>query len=549
MQASTSLTASEIAIINPPAKNIQTAVIGGTKTTGDVLTVRVYDDGLSTGFKDISYTVLPGDTIFSIAQGIAAAISANSDLVAINVFAIANDSVLFIFSASVNATTYKSQVSSGATETLTINANTSAHQYVLNNTNEIATITENGAVQYTTHATKALKSATINGNAAEIVRSKNFIGNVILNGGLNQVSVSATDGASTTKQIEYQQKNGNEVATTLTFDANGNMTSDGTKSYEWDASDRLIKIIYPGAQNFSSFVLDVSGRNMKTVEVSGGTTTIIKQFIWCGSDICEERNSGSSALNQFFSEGQTINGTNYYYTTDHLGSVVEMTDGSGVFKSRYSFDPFGRVTTIQESLSPDFQYAGYYIHSRSALNLTFFLAYHSSLSRWLSRDPLDEISKNEFTYINNKPTIGIDPLGLWPKGLLGKQKLCEEKLPCWLTKNFPKIKPKEAKKIAKSICDKLGWLDLQKGFGGMKKPKGYSWADLMKDIITYNNPIASPSDANAAADRLNRLVPDPRNLDSNQRSILDNFIKKLPADVASTMQQNLPPVTPQAPKP
>ena len=90
---------------------------------------------------------------------------------------------------------------------------------------------------------------------------------------------------------------------------------------------------------------------------------------------------------------------------------------------------------------------------------------------------------------------------------------------------------------------------MQKGFGGMKKPKGYSWADLMKDIITYNNPIASPSDANAAADRLNRLVPDPRNLDSNQRSILDNFIKKLPADVASTMQQNLPPVTPQAPKP
>ena len=48
-RGTTSSTATEIVSINLPSNGTQTAVIGGSKTTGDVLALTVYDAGLSGG--------------------------------------------------------------------------------------------------------------------------------------------------------------------------------------------------------------------------------------------------------------------------------------------------------------------------------------------------------------------------------------------------------------------------------------------------------------------------------------------------------------------
>jgi RHS repeat-associated protein len=61
-----------------------------------------------------------------------------------------------------------------------------------------------------------------------------------------------------------------------------------------------------------------------------------------------------------------------------------------VIQEQLVYDPYGRPTIIQGSLSPDFQYAGYYFHAPSGLNLTLARPYSSSLGRWLSRDPIGE---------------------------------------------------------------------------------------------------------------------------------------------------------------
>ncbi|MEL4474459.1 hypothetical protein, partial [Shewanella algae] len=65
------------------------ATIGGTKTTGNVLTITVHDAGLSGGLKAINYTVLSGDTLSTIATNLAAAITADTSLQAIGVSATA----------------------------------------------------------------------------------------------------------------------------------------------------------------------------------------------------------------------------------------------------------------------------------------------------------------------------------------------------------------------------------------------------------------------------------------------------------------------------
>lgn len=90
-----------------------------------------------------------------------------------------------------------------------------------------------------------------------------------------------------------------------------------------------------------------------------------------------------------------------------------MTDNSGAVQALYSYDPFGVVSTLQESTPSDFGYSGHYYHSRSNLNLPVYRAYSPSLGKWLSRDPLGErISQNLNAYVGNNPINLRDPLGL-----------------------------------------------------------------------------------------------------------------------------------------
>lgn len=187
------------------------------------------------------------------------------------------------------------------------------------------------------------------------------------------------------------------------------MTGDLTNTYVWDADNRLIKINYPGMNNFSSFVFDAHGRNTKIVEVSGGATTSTKQFVWTNQR-CEVRDGAGAMVSMYFGAGQTIGGDNYLYTKDSAGSVREMTDSNGVIQARYSFDPFGR--TIREfAQSANFEYAGSYVHIPSGLNLMIARAYHSGLGRWLNRDPFEASDTNLYAYVTNSPINLVDPEG------------------------------------------------------------------------------------------------------------------------------------------
>jgi RHS repeat-associated protein len=67
------------------------------------------------------------------------------------------------------------------------------------------------------------------------------------------------------------------------------------------------------------------------------------------------------------------------------------------------------------SALPDFDYAGYYYHSRSKLNMTATRAYSGALSRWINRDSLEESGGNNlYGYVRNNPISFVDPLGLDP---------------------------------------------------------------------------------------------------------------------------------------
>jgi len=213
------------------------------------------------------------------------------------------------------------------------------------------------------------------------------------------------------------------AASTPTYDGNGNLTSNGAgQAYTWDARNQLMSIVYTSGTysgTHTEFTYDGLGRRVKIVERSGtivgsGTITNTKQFVWVPGRMAEERDaSGTNVTKRFFAQGEQVAGANYYYTRDHLGSVREMVNNSGTIVARYDYDPFGRKTYVQGTMSSDFQYAGMYLHATSVLNLTFFRAYDANSAKWLSRDPSGERGGiNLYAYVANNTVNLTDILGL-----------------------------------------------------------------------------------------------------------------------------------------
>lgn len=83
---------------------------------------------------------------------------------------------------------------------------------------------------------------TIDGVPAEGDSSNGFVGAKQLASGTNTFTVAATDMAGNTATKTYEVTAAG-ASRTFTYDANGNTTSDGARTFEWDAEDRLLAVV------------------------------------------------------------------------------------------------------------------------------------------------------------------------------------------------------------------------------------------------------------------------------------------------------------------
>jgi RHS repeat-associated protein len=200
---------------------------------------------------------------------------------------------------------------------------------------------------------------------------------------------------------------------TLSYDANGSLTSDGsTRTFEWDGANRLVAINYTGTTNRSEFTYDGLNRCAKIVEKTNGAVTSTRKFVWSGNDMCEFRDANDAVTLFVYRQGQHTGTTKYFYSRDHLGSIREMVSNSGVV-ARYDYDAWGRSTAVINTTLPDFNFTGLYRHSASNLDMAVRRFYDPNLGRWLSRDPIGEQGGiNLYGYVANSPTVLTDPTGL-----------------------------------------------------------------------------------------------------------------------------------------
>jgi RHS repeat-associated protein len=252
---------------------------------------------------------------------------------------------------------------------------------------------------------------TVGGKPLDVSSANRFAGAMPIGTGTTFFTIMATDpsGNAASQGFEVDSAGSGK---TFTFDANGNMTSDGTRTFEWDARNQLVAINV--ATHRSEFTYDGEQRRVRVTEKEAGATQSDVAVLWCQEHICEDRSSdGLSVLRRSLTGGEQNGAQMQFFANDHLDSVYDVSNSFGGRLARYDFDPWGRRTLSSGADITNIGFTGHLLHGPSALSLTFYRGYDVSLGRWLSPDPLGDVDgPNIYQYVGNDPVRRMDPLGL-----------------------------------------------------------------------------------------------------------------------------------------
>jgi RHS repeat-associated protein len=235
--------------------------------------------------------------------------------------------------------------------------------------------------------------------------------------------------------------------TNLTYDDNGNETSDGTYRYAYDARNRL-RTVTRMSDNalIAVYSYDADNRRTSSTITNSGSLNGTTYFYLDGQQEIEEH-STSGALTQQYVYGiyideavvldRNLNGDNdandtsgdqrLFYYQDRLYSVYALADTSANIVEGYQYDAYGRQTVFDPGVSGvvtftsadhiaqggSSQVANPYLFTGRRLDpenqLYYYRArfYDSTEGRFLSRDPLSQMDQTVAYPLS--PTAGSMP--------------------------------------------------------------------------------------------------------------------------------------------
>jgi RHS repeat-associated protein len=199
------------------------------------------------------------------------------------------------------------------------------------------------------------------------------------------------------------------------YDLRGNLTSDGTRTFTYDAENRLRSVA--GGTAAVSLSYDPWGRLFSIT--AGAATTYLK---YLGPDLVGEVDGSGVLLRQYINgdgadehlawiEGPITSAPLNWFHQDRLGSVVATSDPSGAI-TPMTYGPYGEP---QSWAGSRFRYTGQIAIPEAQLYHYRARAYDPIMGRFVQTDPiLYDGGPNIYAYVRGDPIDGTDPSGLVP---------------------------------------------------------------------------------------------------------------------------------------
>jgi RHS repeat-associated protein len=203
---------------------------------------------------------------------------------------------------------------------------------------------------------------------------------------------------------------------TPTYDVNGNLTSDGTFTYGYDAENRLTAA--SGAGNTASYAYDGQGRR-KLNNVNGTITVFVTDAD--NREVLEYDGASGQILrwyayglgsNDVLNQMNVVANTRATFIPDIQGSTIGTLDSSSGTLSKQGYLPYGASTSTAGS----FAYTAQRIDPETN-GLYYYRArtYRPTWRRFMQPDPIGYAGgSNLYGYVGNDPLNRADPPGLAP---------------------------------------------------------------------------------------------------------------------------------------
>ncbi|MFN0157205.1 MAG: RHS repeat-associated core domain-containing protein [Bacteroidota bacterium] len=205
-----------------------------------------------------------------------------------------------------------------------------------------------------------------------------------------------------------------------TYDANGNMTSDGMRAFTYDHMDRLTGVF--DVATTAAYTYDAFGRRIQK-DVNGTIT----KYLYNGGDVVEHRDAADLVTATFIvgndapevamiDPGTGLPPQPYYYHYNSLGSLVALTDDSARAVELYEYDAFGNPSIFDSAYTPipasahnvNPLYGGQSFDGESALYQSGARVYNPQIGRYMQQDPSSLMGsppdlRNGYSYAGSNP--------------------------------------------------------------------------------------------------------------------------------------------------
>jgi len=205
------------------------------------------------------------------------------------------------------------------------------------------------------------------------------------------------------------------------WDLWGNLTLYWGHTCEWDDADRLVEFDRSGSTEYDAEYAYLPGTWKRYKRILGGDT---EYYLYDGDNVLASYDDNGTLNARYLSPGldenlsMTRGQDTYYYMADGLGSVRNLLDADETVLNTYDYYAFGDELSATEGVVSSYRFTAREAEPGGLSQAHFYRNryYMPQAGIFMSRDAMWADAHRGWGYVANRPTMFIDPHGLFGKG-------------------------------------------------------------------------------------------------------------------------------------